>query len=222
MGGRAGGGLPWSSQLTAAVPSHWVGSPIPPQEWGCDAALPMETTAQHCMASASAKLEPLPPLFSVQVGHVCREMQPHRGPLLAGAGHTLRGGQHPAALSWRGLAVCGGRAHQQAGKDHARRLGRRRHGKRCVLNGILQHAQSKDKEQDWVSCFCSPLSPRATFSFMQVLLAATHITAVGWRCACCSDCGTRRNVSQCGGCTKQCGVGHGGVSPLLWVCGGAL
>ncbi|XP_025892217.1 transmembrane 4 L6 family member 19 [Nothoprocta perdicaria] len=27
-----------------------------------------------------------------------------------------------------------------------------------------------------------------------VLLAATHITAVGWRCACCSDCGTRRNV----------------------------
>ncbi|NXD16833.1 T4S1 protein, partial [Nothocercus nigrocapillus] len=23
-----------------------------------------------------------------------------------------------------------------------------------------------------------------------VLLAATHITAVGWRCACCSDCGT--------------------------------
>lgn len=63
-----------------------------------------------------------------QVGHVCREMQPHRGPLLAGAGHTLRGGQHPAALSWRGLAVCGGWAHQQAGKDHARRLGRRRHG----------------------------------------------------------------------------------------------
>lgn len=27
-----------------------------------------------------------------------------------------------------------------------------------------------------------------------VLLAATHITAVGWRCACCSDCGTRRNA----------------------------
>ncbi|NWY58693.1 T4S1 protein, partial [Chionis minor] len=29
-----------------------------------------------------------------------------------------------------------------------------------------------------------------------VLLAATHITAVGWRCAGCSDCGTRRNVRQ--------------------------
>ncbi|XP_010081336.1 PREDICTED: transmembrane 4 L6 family member 19 [Pterocles gutturalis] len=27
-----------------------------------------------------------------------------------------------------------------------------------------------------------------------VLLAATHITAVGWRCASCSDCGTRRNA----------------------------
>ncbi|XP_064929134.1 transmembrane 4 L6 family member 19 [Columba livia] len=29
-----------------------------------------------------------------------------------------------------------------------------------------------------------------------VLLAATHITAVGWRCGCagCSDCGTRRNA----------------------------
>ncbi|XP_055579437.1 transmembrane 4 L6 family member 19 [Falco biarmicus] len=27
-----------------------------------------------------------------------------------------------------------------------------------------------------------------------VLLAATHITAVGWRCAGCSDCGTRRNA----------------------------
>ncbi|XP_065529841.1 transmembrane 4 L6 family member 19 isoform X5 [Lathamus discolor] len=33
-----------------------------------------------------------------------------------------------------------------------------------------------------------------TFSFLQVLLAATHITAVGWRCAGCSDCGTRRNA----------------------------
>ncbi|OXB83476.1 UNVERIFIED_CONTAM: hypothetical protein H355_006323 [Colinus virginianus] len=32
------------------------------------------------------------------------------------------------------------------------------------------------------------------FSSLQVLLAATHITAVGWRCACCSDCGTRRNA----------------------------
>uniref|UniRef100_A0A8C2ST28 Transmembrane 4 L six family member 19 n=1 Tax=Coturnix japonica TaxID=93934 RepID=A0A8C2ST28_COTJA len=29
---------------------------------------------------------------------------------------------------------------------------------------------------------------------VMVLLAATHITAVGWRCACCSDCGTRRNA----------------------------
>ncbi|XP_029883978.1 transmembrane 4 L6 family member 19 isoform X2 [Aquila chrysaetos chrysaetos] len=27
-----------------------------------------------------------------------------------------------------------------------------------------------------------------------VLLAATHITAVGWQCAGCSDCGTRRNA----------------------------
>nr|XP_038039788.1 transmembrane 4 L6 family member 19 [Anas platyrhynchos] len=27
-----------------------------------------------------------------------------------------------------------------------------------------------------------------------VLLVATHITAVGWRCAGCSDCGTRRNA----------------------------
>ncbi|KFO81221.1 Transmembrane 4 L6 family member 1, partial [Cuculus canorus] len=27
-----------------------------------------------------------------------------------------------------------------------------------------------------------------------VLLAATHITAVGWRCCGCSDCGTRRNA----------------------------
>ncbi|KFQ16663.1 Transmembrane 4 L6 family member 1, partial [Leptosomus discolor] len=27
-----------------------------------------------------------------------------------------------------------------------------------------------------------------------VLVAATHITAVGWRCAGCSDCGTRRNA----------------------------
>ncbi|KAM6064930.1 transmembrane 4 L6 family member 19 isoform 4-T6 [Theristicus caerulescens] len=27
-----------------------------------------------------------------------------------------------------------------------------------------------------------------------VLLAATHITAVGWRCAGCSDCGTRHNA----------------------------
>ncbi|XP_069720988.1 transmembrane 4 L6 family member 19 [Phaenicophaeus curvirostris] len=27
-----------------------------------------------------------------------------------------------------------------------------------------------------------------------VLLAATHVTAVGWRCAGCSDCGTRRNA----------------------------
>uniref|UniRef100_A0A8B9NPJ5 Transmembrane 4 L6 family member 1 n=1 Tax=Apteryx owenii TaxID=8824 RepID=A0A8B9NPJ5_APTOW len=27
-----------------------------------------------------------------------------------------------------------------------------------------------------------------------VLLAATHITAMGWRCAGCSDCGTRRNA----------------------------
>ncbi|NWH64201.1 T4S1 protein, partial [Geococcyx californianus] len=27
-----------------------------------------------------------------------------------------------------------------------------------------------------------------------VLLAAAHVTAVGWRCAGCSDCGTRRNA----------------------------
>ncbi|CAM9307070.1 unnamed protein product [Bubo scandiacus] len=27
-----------------------------------------------------------------------------------------------------------------------------------------------------------------------VLLAATHVTAVGWRCASCSDCGTRHNA----------------------------
>ncbi|XP_042676519.1 transmembrane 4 L6 family member 19 isoform X1 [Centrocercus urophasianus] len=154
----------------------------------------METTTQHPMGSASAKPEPPPPLFSMQVGNVCREMQPHRGPLLAGAGHALRGGQHPAALPWRVLAVPGGWAHQQEGKDHARYLGRRHHGKRRVLRGLLQHALSKDKEQDWASCFCSPLSPQATFSFLQVLLAAIHITAVGWRCACCSDCGTRRNA----------------------------
>ncbi|KAM9613852.1 transmembrane 4 L6 family member 19 isoform 1-T1 [Morphnus guianensis] len=40
----------------------------------------------------------------------------------------------------------------------------------------------------------APLRPPAAFSFLQVLLAATHITAVGWRCAGCSDCGTRRNA----------------------------
>ncbi|XP_021252987.1 transmembrane 4 L6 family member 19 isoform X1 [Numida meleagris] len=51
-------------------------------------------------------------------------------------------------------------------------------GQRAGLGGLL----------------CSPFSPQATFSFLQVLLAATHITAVGWRCACCSDCGTRRNA----------------------------
>lgn len=43
----------------------------------------------------------------------------------------------------------------------------------------------------------APLHPPSTFSFPQVLLAATHITAVGWRCTGCSDCGTRRNVRQC-------------------------
>ncbi|XP_025072756.1 transmembrane 4 L6 family member 19 isoform X1 [Alligator sinensis] len=32
------------------------------------------------------------------------------------------------------------------------------------------------------------------FQFSQVLLAATHITAVGWRCGCFSDCGTWRNL----------------------------
>ncbi|XP_049658330.1 transmembrane 4 L6 family member 19 isoform X3 [Accipiter gentilis] len=48
----------------------------------------------------------------------------------------------------------------------------------------------------------APLRPPAAFSFLQVLLAATHITAVGWRCAGCSDCGTRRNH----------GRGHG----ILW------
>ncbi|XP_042654619.1 transmembrane 4 L6 family member 19 [Tyto alba] len=29
---------------------------------------------------------------------------------------------------------------------------------------------------------------------ISVLLAAAHITAVGWRCSGCSDCGTRRNA----------------------------
>ncbi|NXF97401.1 T4S1 protein, partial [Eubucco bourcierii] len=29
---------------------------------------------------------------------------------------------------------------------------------------------------------------------ISVLLAGTHITAVGWQCAGCSDCGTRRNA----------------------------
>ncbi|KAM9231854.1 LOW QUALITY PROTEIN: transmembrane 4 L6 family member 19 [Leptosomus discolor] len=40
----------------------------------------------------------------------------------------------------------------------------------------------------------APLRPPAAFFFLQVLVAATHITAVGWRCAGCSDCGTRRNA----------------------------
>ncbi|NXR33935.1 T4S1 protein, partial [Zosterops hypoxanthus] len=31
-----------------------------------------------------------------------------------------------------------------------------------------------------------------------VLLAATHITALGWRCSGCSGCGTRHNVSGAG------------------------
>lgn len=133
MSGRPRG-LPWSSRLIAAVPSHWVCSPIPPLEWGCDAALPMETTTQHPVSSASAKTEPPPPLFFMQVGHVRREMQPHRGPLSAGAGRAFRGGQHPAALPWRGLAVPDGWAHQQAGKDRAWHLGRRHHGKHHALH----------------------------------------------------------------------------------------
>ncbi|KAK4819700.1 hypothetical protein QYF61_010794 [Mycteria americana] len=67
-----------------------------------------------------------------------------------------------------------------------------------------------------------------------VLLAATHITAVGWRCAGCSDCGTRCNVRQLqdpcakavpsgswwdvAGCHLSHGpaVGHGMDTPLLW------
>ncbi|XP_054690921.1 transmembrane 4 L6 family member 19 isoform X4 [Grus americana] len=42
-----------------------------------------------------------------------------------------------------------------------------------------------------------------------VLLAATHITAVGWRCAGCSDCGTRRNLALLGAaaCFVLSGVG---------------
>ncbi|XP_075616789.1 transmembrane 4 L6 family member 19 isoform X1 [Balearica regulorum gibbericeps] len=40
----------------------------------------------------------------------------------------------------------------------------------------------------------APLHHPSAFPFPQVLLAATHITAVGWRCAGCSDCGTRRNA----------------------------
>ncbi|KAM6326087.1 transmembrane 4 L6 family member 19 [Podargus strigoides] len=40
----------------------------------------------------------------------------------------------------------------------------------------------------------APLRPPAAFTFLQVLLAAAHITAVGWRCAGCSDCGTRCNA----------------------------
>lgn len=42
----------------------------------------------------------------------------------------------------------------------------------------------------------APLRPPAAFPSLQVLLAATHITAVGWRCAGCSNCGTRCNVRQ--------------------------
>uniref|UniRef100_A0A8V1A4N0 TM4SF19 transmembrane 4 L six family member 19 n=1 Tax=Gallus gallus TaxID=9031 RepID=A0A8V1A4N0_CHICK len=38
------------------------------------------------------------------------------------------------------------------------------------------------------------IMPGAWGGGVMVLLAATHITAVGWRCACCSDCGTRRNA----------------------------
>ncbi|KAM9613853.1 transmembrane 4 L6 family member 19 isoform 2-T2 [Morphnus guianensis] len=66
-----------------------------------------------------------------------------------------------------------------------------------------------------------------------VLLAATHITAVGWRCAGCSDCGTRRNVRQHRDpCAKAVPsspwwdvvgglrVGCGGMPPLPWSCGG--
>lgn len=75
----------------------------------------------------------------------------------------------------------------------------------------------------------APLSPPATFSFLQVLLAATHITAVGWRCAGCSDCGTRRNVRQhwdpqsvvgcgdwpqCGWQLCHRGTWHGSSSPM--------
>lgn len=79
----------------------------------------------------------------------------------------------------------------------------------------------------------APLHPPAAFSFLQVLLAATHITAVGWRCAGCSDCGTRRNVRQrwdprakavpsspwwdvVGGLRVGCGE----VPPRPWSCGG--
>ncbi|XP_009070971.1 PREDICTED: transmembrane 4 L6 family member 1-like [Acanthisitta chloris] len=34
----------------------------------------------------------------------------------------------------------------------------------------------------------------AAFSFPQVLLAATHITALGWQCSGCSGCATRPNA----------------------------
>lgn len=94
---------------------------------------------------------------------------------------------------------------------------------------FLAGLRSRDKGMERAP----PLRPPAAFSFPQVLLAATHITAVGWRCAGCSDCGTRRNVRQrrdprakalpssarwdvAGGPR----VGWGRVPPLPWPCGG--
>lgn len=81
----------------------------------------------------------------------------------------------------------------------------------------------------------APLCPPAVSSFLQVLLAATHITAVGWRCAGCSDCGTRSNVRQrqrtpkrhVVGCWRwpQGGLWYGATPPMAcsgWplACGG--
>uniref|UniRef100_A0A8D2NY20 T4S1 protein n=1 Tax=Zosterops lateralis melanops TaxID=1220523 RepID=A0A8D2NY20_ZOSLA len=67
-----------------------------------------------------------------------------------------------------------------------------------------------------------------------VLLAATHITALGWRCSGCSGCGTRHNVSGlallgAAGCFVLSGVGlttgplclyspphHNSTTPPTW------
>ncbi|XP_040423384.1 transmembrane 4 L6 family member 19 isoform X1 [Cygnus olor] len=117
-----------------------------------------------------------------QAGHVRGEVQPHRGPLPAGTGHTLCDSQHPPALPCRGVEVPGRRAHHQTGQGHAGHLGRRHHREYHVLHGILHPSR-----------LIHP-PPQVVFSILQVLLVATHITAVGWRCAGCSDCGTRRNA----------------------------
>lgn len=62
------------------------------------------------------------------------------------------------------------------------------------LHRVLPHVSVGQERKGGAAV--APLCPPAAVSFPQVLLAATHITAVGWQCAGCSDCGTRHNVRQ--------------------------